>query len=73
MPIYNLQAYVDYKVTESLAVRVGYLFEDYEASDWSLDDVAPDTIPTELTLGEQSFVCDAHVPTITIRYRPAGN
>ena len=71
--LHNLQAYVDFNVAENSAVRFGYVFEDYEASDWPIDCVAPDTIPSALSLGERSFVYDAHVPTIAFRYRPTGD
>lgn len=71
--LHHAQAYLDFQATERLAIRFGYTFEDYDSSDWGIDGVTPQTVPSVLTLGERSFIYDAHLLTIGFQYKPAGN
>jgi hypothetical protein len=48
--------------------RVGYLFESFEADDWALDGVEPNTINEVLTLGEENPNYDSHIVGFSIEY-----
>jgi hypothetical protein len=58
-----------YRLSDKLSVRVDYLYERYRSKDFALDDVAPDTIPSVLTLGEESPNYSAHFIGTSLNYR----
>jgi len=56
------------QVVEHVKARVGYMFEHFEADDWAVDGVQPNTINEVLTLGTESPNYDAHVVGFSIEY-----
>jgi len=44
----------DYIVDDNLTIRATYQYEDYKENNWSVDNVAPDTISNVLTLGNRA-------------------
>jgi MtrB/PioB family decaheme-associated outer membrane protein len=58
-----------YRLSDKLSVRVDYLYERYRSRDFALDDVAPDTIPSVLTLGEETPNYSAHFIGTSLNYR----
>lgn len=65
----TVKMYGRYRVNERLSVRVDYLYERYRSRDFTLDDVAPDTIASVLTLGEESPNYSAHFIGTSLNYR----
>jgi MtrB/PioB family decaheme-associated outer membrane protein len=65
----TVKLYGRYRVNERLSVRVDYLYERYRSKDFALDDIAPDTIPSVLTLGEESPNYSAHFIGTSLNYR----
>jgi MtrB/PioB family decaheme-associated outer membrane protein len=65
----TVKLYGRYRVNERLSVRVDYLYERFRSKDFTLDDVAPDTIPSVLTLGEESPNYSAHFIGTSLNYR----
>jgi MtrB/PioB family decaheme-associated outer membrane protein len=41
---HNVSVHVDYHFTDSLAMRVGYLFQDLETDDWAYDGLGPTSL-----------------------------
>lgn len=63
------ELHLDYQMSDALTWRFGWIFEDYDSTDWALDGVNPDTIPNVLSLGAQAFSYSVHVPSVSVRYR----
>ena len=66
---HSVQLYGDYQTSDEMSFRLEYLYERYREDDWPIDGVAVDTIPTVLSLGEESFSYTAHVITTSVQYR----
>jgi len=58
-----------YRVSERLDATVNLRFERFSTEDWALQDVAPDTLPTILTLGASPYDYDVWALGIGFRYR----
>jgi len=65
----TVKLYGRYRINDRLSVRVDYLYERYRSKDFTLDNVAPDTIPSVLTLGEESPNYSAHFIGTSLNYR----
>jgi len=65
----SLKLYANYKIKEAISLYLGYWYESYDSSNWALDGVAPDTIPTVLSLGIQSPSYDVSVVAVSLRYQ----
>jgi len=50
-------------------MRMSYLFEHLDSEDFALDQVAANSVPQLITLGNQSPDCDAHVFGISLAYQ----
>ena len=61
--------YLKYGLNKSMALQLKYLTESYNSNDWALDNVEPDTIPTVLTLGQDSFNYDVDSFSLAFNYR----
>lgn len=70
---YTLEASVERQVRENLDLRFGYLLGRLTEDDFFRDDVVADTIPTVLSLGEQTPNGTVHVFSAMLRYRFSGN
>jgi hypothetical protein len=48
-------------------------YEHFDAHDWALDGVEPDTLPSILTSGADAFDYDANLIGLSFRYRFGGD
>ncbi len=67
--LHQLKLYADYRLKEKLSLRLDYIYEDYEQSDFTTDGVDPDSIRTVLSLGGEDSNYSAHLMGISLRYR----
>lgn len=65
----TLEASAERELGERLNLRLGYLVGKLTEDDFFRDDVAPDTVPTLLRLGEQTPGGTVHVVSLLLRYR----
>lgn len=65
----SVNLYLKYKLNETFGLRFSYLTESYDSNDWGFDNVEPDTVPSILTLGQDSFVYDVDVFSLAVDYR----
>lgn len=66
---HNINAFADYQLSEKLAMRVDWIFEQYEDADWSNQEITLDAIPNVLTFGSLSHDYSAHYLGLTLSYR----
>lgn len=66
--LFDASVQAEVRITDHVTTRVGYLFESYEAEDWAVDDVYPNTINEVLTLGVESPDYNAHVVGFSVEY-----
>jgi MtrB/PioB family decaheme-associated outer membrane protein len=59
---------LDYPYSKALSLKVGYLFQKYNADDWALDGVSPDTVPNLLSLGANPQNYSNQVVFIGVKY-----
>ena len=65
----SLKLYANYRLKENISLYLGYWYESYDSSNWALDGVTPDSIPTVLSLGIQSPSYDVSVVALALRYQ----
>ena len=65
----SLKLYANYQFKEAMSLYFGYWYESYDSSNWALDGVAPDTIPTLLSFGTESPSYDVSVIALALRYQ----
>lgn len=65
----GLRLYAIYRLKDNVSLNGGYWYERYDSKNWMLDGVAPDTIPTVLTFGEQPPRYHVHVIRLSVRYK----
>jgi hypothetical protein len=64
----SLRARVLYHWSEKLEAGLQLRYESFSTDDWALQDVAPDTLPTVLTLGAQPYDDDVWMAGISFRH-----
>ena len=64
----SLQARIFYRWSEKLEVGLQLRYENFTTHDWALQGVAPDTLPTILTLGAQPYDDEVWLAGISFRY-----
>lgn len=64
----SLRVALSYNVSERFALDFSARWERFEAEDWGLEGVAPDTIPNVLTMGANPYDYDVWVFGIGFRY-----
>jgi MtrB/PioB family decaheme-associated outer membrane protein len=64
---------VEYRATPALDVIGSFRYEHYDAHDWALDGVEPDTVPAILASGADAYDYDANLIGISFRYRFGGD
>jgi len=69
----SLRLSLNYNISERFDANFAIRYERFETADWALDGVAPDTIPTVLTMGADAWDYDVWVVGIGFRYRIGGN
>jgi hypothetical protein len=64
----SLRLMLNYNVSQRLAIDVKARWERFQAEDWGLEGVAPDTISSVLTMGANPYDYDVWVFGIGFRY-----
>lgn len=64
---------VEYRATPALDVIGTLRYEHFDAHDWALDGVEPDTLPSILTSGADAYDYDANLIGLSFRYRFGGD
>lgn len=64
---------VEYRATPALDVIGTLRYEHFDAHDWALDGVEPDTLPAVLASGADAYDYDANLIGISFRYRFGGD
>jgi MtrB/PioB family decaheme-associated outer membrane protein len=64
----SLRVYVDYRLREALKLRIGYWYEHFNSSDWSLDRVFPATVPQLLSLGATAHNYNVNTVLLSLNY-----
>ena len=65
----SVKIYADYNLSEQMIVNVSYVFEQYKEENWQVDNVAINTNPNVLTLGEISPEYKIGVIWASLKYR----
>lgn len=66
--LHSVRLHAGYDLDSGGIIKGEYRYESYDADDWALDDVDPDTIPNVVTLGEESASYDVHVFMLSTRW-----
>ena len=64
----SLRAMIVYRWSEKLEAGLQLRYENFPTDDWALQGVAPDTLPTILTLGAQPYDDEVWMAGISFRY-----
>jgi len=64
--LHSLKLYADYQWHPKTSVKFSYLYEKYDADDWSIDGVQEDTIPEVLLLGEPNPSYEEHLIGVSL-------
>lgn len=67
--LHGLDVYADYSLRPNMSVKAGYRYEKYDSSNWSLDDVSTNTIPSVLSLGSPSPYYTQNLYSLSLRYQ----
>lgn len=67
--LHGFSLYADYKLRPNMSVKAGYRYEKYDSSNWSLDDVSTNTIPSVLSLGSPSPYYTQNVYSLSLLYQ----
>lgn len=65
---FDVSVSAEVEIVEHVKARVGYMFESFEADDWALDGVEPNTISEVLSLGEDDPNYGAHLVGLSLEY-----
>lgn len=65
----SFKIYGNYHFSETLVLNGTFWHERYSSSDWALDGVAEDTVPNNLSLGQEAPSYDVNVFMLSMRYR----
>ena len=65
----SLRVRLLYHWSEKLEAGLQLRYENFPTEDWAFEDVAPDTLPTILTLGARPYDDEAWIAGISFRYR----
>lgn len=64
-----LRVEAGYDVNPRLRVKLAYVFEDYDSSDWQLDGVQPTTVPNLLSMGADAYTYRVNGIGLSFQYR----
>lgn len=65
----SFKLYASYKLQDNLTLIGNYWYERYDAKDWRVDGVMPNTVPNLLSFGEQAPNYRVHMVRVAVRYR----
>jgi len=68
--LHSLRISLNYDLSDSTTVRVGYWYEYYRSDDWALDGVQPATVSNLLSMGANPFNYDVSTVLLSFVYRP---
>ncbi|KIO37370.1 MtrB/PioB family decaheme-associated outer membrane protein [Shewanella sp. cp20] len=66
---HNLNAFADFNLSDSLGLRLDWIFEQYQDADWANENLSPSSIPNVLTFGDLSHDYNAHYFGVTLNYQ----
>lgn len=64
----TLKLYATYQMRDNLSLKGTFIYERFDSTNWSIDGVAPDTIPNVLSLGAVPPTYNVHVIMMSLRY-----
>ncbi len=64
----TLRVRLDYRWSDRLQTQLQLRYEDFPTEDWALEGVAPDTLPTVLTLGARPYDEEVWIVGLSFRY-----
>lgn len=64
----SVKLYADYRMDETMVLQFAYWYEEYDVSDWAIDDVTVDTVSNLLSLGEVASSYSNNVVKLSMRY-----
>jgi len=70
--LHNVSLQGNLTITRNLSMRVGYLFEDFDSSDWAIDRICPSCLTGNnnvIASGENSPHYSAHLVSMSLIYR----
>jgi MtrB/PioB family decaheme-associated outer membrane protein len=65
----GLKLSASYELQKNLTLLGNYWFDRFDAQDWRVDGILPNTVPNLLTMGEQPARHRAHLVRLAVRYR----
>ncbi len=65
----SLRLYARYNYSETLAFKLGYWYQQYDADNWAVDGVGVTSAPDILLLGEDTQDYNVNVVTASVAYR----
>ena len=65
----SLKLHATYNLKDNLSLIGSYWYERYDAKDWRLDGVLPDTVPNLLVFGDEAPQYTQNVVRVSLRYR----
>ena len=66
--LYSVKVYGNYRLSDKLELKGTYWYEYFSSSDWAFDGVGEATIPTTLSLGQDSPSYNVNVLMLSMRY-----
>jgi len=65
----SLKIHARYNYSETLALKLSYWYQHYDADNWALDGIGPGSVPDVLLLGENVQDYSVNVVTASVAYR----
>ena len=65
----NVRVGLDYTLRENVTVRLAYLFEKFQASDWAYANLTPDSLSQVVVTGQDVPDYTNHLFTWSLLYR----
>lgn len=66
--LHSVRVYAQYRMSKQLSLKLSYLYEKYDSTDWALDGYAPDSVTNTLLLGNESDSYDVDVVSLSMKY-----
>jgi len=67
--LHSIKIYGNYHLSDATVLNASYWYENYSSRDWALDGVNADTIPNNLSLGQESPSYNVSVIMLSLRHR----
>lgn len=66
---HNVNAFADYQVSKNVGLRLNWIYEQYQDTDWANQGLTLDSIPNVLSFGDLSHDYSAHYFGLTLSYQ----